>query len=396
MALDFLAGLEEVLVLEELDPVIEDELTRLCGKHHLKVDIRGKRSGDMPNAGENSPGIIGEKIEAFLSKIWVNISDLEKEDLPEGLLAEKSSAPVFASLSAVPPAAIAAAATAAVPVPSPSPEPPPLPVRPPVLCAGCPHRGSFFAVKEAVRKYGKSRKAVFSGDIGCYTLGNARPLEMVDTCLCMGAGITMAQGINRAESRRLPAEGVLNFAFIGDSTFFHTGIPGIVNAVYNRANIIVVILDNLTTAMTGFQPHPGMGKNAKGEAAGQIDIAALVAALGVKDIVKANPFDLAAADKAVKDVLDKPGVRVIIFEGPCIAVNPGGEKCVIDAAKCTGCRSCVKQLGCPAISLDAAGGKPAGKAKIDRTLCTGCGICKDLCALGAISGGAVKEGETQQ
>jgi indolepyruvate ferredoxin oxidoreductase alpha subunit len=211
----------------------------------------------------------------------------------------------------------------------------------------------------------------------------------------MGAGITMAQGINRAESRRLSSPGVLNFAFIGDSTFFHTGIPGIVNAVYNCADIIVVILDNMTTAMTGGQPHPGMGKNAKGETAGRIDIAALIAALGVKDIVKANPFDLAAADNAVKEVLDKTGVRVVIFEGPCISVNPGSGKCVIDAAKCTGCQSCIKKLGCPAISPDA-GSKPALKARIDKTLCTGCGICKNVCTFGAISDSAPRAEEARK
>jgi indolepyruvate ferredoxin oxidoreductase alpha subunit len=384
LALDFLAGLEEVLVLEELDPVIEDELTLLCGRHHLKVEIKGKRSGDMPKAGENSPSMIGEKIESFLDRIWANISDLEQEGLPKKCVDEKKPAGIFTSLSTVPQAAGAAAEH----LPA---EPPPLPVRPPVLCAGCPHRGSFFAVKEAVRKYGRSRKAVFSGDIGCYTLGNARPLDMTDTCLCMGAGITMAQGINRVEP-----PGALNFAFIGDSTFFHSGISGIVNAVYNRSDIIVVVLDNLTTAMTGGQPHPGMGKNAKGEAAGRLDIGAVAAALGVKEIVKADPFDLTAAEKAVKEVLDKPGVRLVIFEGPCIALNQGGLKCAVDPVKCTGCMSCVKKLGCPAISPDTGGSGPVSKVKIDPVLCTGCGICKEVCVFNAISGGPSGEGEAAQ
>jgi indolepyruvate ferredoxin oxidoreductase alpha subunit len=400
LALKFLNGLDEVLVLEELDPVIEDELIRLCGINQLKVTIRGKRSGDMPVAGENTLAVMAEKIESFIKrKIWVNISDLDKEELPETVPPVPGLTPAFASLSEVPVAAYAshaalaaAAASAAVASGPPPPEPPPLPVRPPVLCAGCPHRGSFFAVKEAARKYAKARKAVFSGDIGCYTLGNAQPLDMVDTCLCMGAGITMAQGINRAEAIR-GNPGVLNFAFIGDSTFFHTGIPGIVNAVYNKADVIIVVLDNFTTAMTGCQPHPGMGKNALGDDAERISIPALISALGVKVIEKANPFDIKASILAVKNVIEKSGVRAIIFEGPCIAAlshsaaSKGTNSCVIDAAKCTGCQSCIKKLGCPAISTVPAGIKP--KAVIDAALCTGCGICKETCAFGAIEGAAL-------
>jgi indolepyruvate ferredoxin oxidoreductase alpha subunit len=387
MALRFLEGLEEVLVLEELDPVIEDELARLCGVHQLRVEIHGKRSGDMPHAGENALSHVREKIEAFLSrKVWANISDLENERLPE----TGNHAPAFTSLSLVP--ASIAVKRADVPAVQPLREPPSLPVRPPVLCAGCPHRGSFLAVKEGVRKYGKGRKAVFSGDIGCYTLGNALPLDMTDTCLCMGAGITMAQGINRVE------HDTVNFAFIGDSTFFHTGIPGIVNAVYNRSNIIIVVLDNYTTAMTGNQSHPGTGKSAGGKEAERISIPALVSALGIKDIVRADPFNLKSAEEAVRGLLDRQGVRVLIFEGPCIAVKAGGGGCVIDAAACTGCQSCMKKLGCPAISLvpsETAPG-PAGAAEsgfqalIDPTLCTGCGICKEFCVFNAI--GDIREG----
>jgi indolepyruvate ferredoxin oxidoreductase alpha subunit len=353
---EFLEGLDEVLVIEELDPVIEDELIRLCGLYRLNVRIRGKLSGDMPAAGENTVADITAKIREFFALISGSDSSI--------------------TLSALPTA------------PSPM-DAPDLPVRPPVLCAGCPHRGSFFAVKEAVRKNGADRKAVFSGDIGCYTLGNALPLNMVDTCLCMGAGITVAQGINRVEGD------TLNFAFIGDSTFFHTGIPGIVNAVYNRADIIVVILDNYTTAMTGSQPHPGTGKSAVGSPAEKINIYNVVSALGVKEIVRANPFDINTAVDAVNRVLDKKGVRVILFEGPCIAVYAGSGKCSIAAEQCTGCQNCVKKLGCPAISLvptalsaaiDSPGaGKQKLQAVIDPVLCTGCGICKPVCPAWAIS-----------
>jgi indolepyruvate ferredoxin oxidoreductase alpha subunit len=349
LALEFLEGLEEILVLEELDPVIEDELVRLCGLCHLNVRVRGKRSGDMPNAGENTPALAAEKIAAFLRP------------------GNRGSAPSAAN----------GASSAALP--------PVLPFRPPVLCAGCPHRGSFFAVKEGVRKYGRGRKAVFSGDIGCYTLGNAQPLDMVDTCLCMGAGITMAQGINRVEPE------TLNFAFTGDSTFFHTGIPGIVNAVYNKANIIVVILDNYTTAMTGNQPHPGMGKTVRGEAVEKISIPAVVSALGVRDMARVNPFDLKASEGAVREVLEKKGVRVIIFEGPCIALSVRKGSCAIDPSRCTGCMVCVKKLGCPAISPAADQAEGGARARIDPALCTGCGICKEVCAFAAIAGPSARE-----
>jgi indolepyruvate ferredoxin oxidoreductase alpha subunit len=344
LGLAFLEGLAEVLVLEELDPVIEEELIRLCGRRRLGVAIRGKISGHIPRAGENTAALIGRRIRSFLAG---------EPDLPPGSAAiDLPEAPV-----------------------------PGLPARPPVLCAGCPHRGAFFAVKEGVRRGAGGRKAVFSGDIGCYTLGNARPLDMVDTCLCMGAGITIAQGINRVEPD------TLNFAFIGDSTFFHTGIPGIVNALYNQGNMVVVILDNYTTAMTGNQPHPGTGKTAGGAAVNRISIPAILSALGVEPR-RANPFDLPDALTAVREVLDKKGLRVILFEGPCIAVSRGEIPCEVLGEKCTGCMVCIRTFGCPAISAKkkpGAGGAAAGLAAvIDPALCTGCGVCRDLCPAGAI------------
>jgi len=318
LALDFLGGLDEVLVLEELDPVIEDELVKLCGNRHLRAEIRGKRSGDMPKAGEYSPMLAAEKIDAFLKrKVWVHISDLEKEKLLESA---PEPPPLPASPASVAPATLAAAAAAADVQIQPLPEPPPLPPRLPVLCADCPHRLSFRAVNEAVRKHGRDRKAVFSGDLGCYTLGNAPPLEMMDTCLCMGAGITMAQGIGRVEP------GALSFAFIGDSTFFHTGLAGLVNAVYNGSDIIIVVLDNGTSAITGNQPHPGVGINAMGIATAKISIPALAAALGIKEIVRSDPNDPKTSEAAIAQVIDKKGVRLVIFEGPCVVHAPNGNK----------------------------------------------------------------------
>jgi indolepyruvate ferredoxin oxidoreductase alpha subunit len=257
-------------------------------------------------------------------------------------------------------------------------EPPQLPIRPPVLCAGCPHRASFFAVKEAVREAAKEYipaglKAVFTGDIGCYTLGNAQPLDMVDTCLCMGGGITVAQGLKRAEPD------TVHFAFIGDSTFFHSGITGLINAVYNQTDIIVVILDNSTTAMTGNQPHPGMGVTMMGGKPEKVSIERIVTALDISGFEKVDPLDQKAAKEAVKAALAKKGVRVIIFESPCIAIVKSDTKAIIDTAVCTGCKLCVKKLGCPALCMEQ------GKAAIDTALCTGCGLCVYVCAANAIS-----------
>jgi len=310
LALNFLEGLDEVLVLEELDPVIEDELVKLCGARHLRAEIRGKRSGDMPKEGEYDPTLALDKIDAFLKrKVWVHLSDLEKEEL---INVTPELPPIPASPASAAPATVAAAAAAADVQTQPRPEAPPIPSRPPVLCVDCPHRSSFSAVREALRKHGSGRKAVFSGDLGCYTLGMLPPSETADTCLCMGAGITMAQGIGRAK------QGVLSFAFIGDSTFFHSGIAGLINAVYNHSDIIVVVLDNGASAITGNQGHPGTGTNVLGRTAEKISISALSAALGVKEIVRADPNDPEAAEAAITQVIDKTGVRLVIFEAPCI------------------------------------------------------------------------------
>ncbi|MCL2762753.1 MAG: indolepyruvate ferredoxin oxidoreductase subunit alpha [Treponema sp.] len=328
LAFKFLEGLDEVLVIEELDPVIEHELVRLCGLHHINVKILGKRSGHIQIAGENSPDSVAHAIAAFLG------------------VDQGKHQPAIISEDALPP----------------------LPVRPPVMCAGCSHRASFFAVKEATKKI----SAVYTGDIGCYTLGNAAPLNMVDTCLCMGAGITVAQGLKRIEPD------TVHFAFIGDSTFFHTGIPGVVNAVYNQTDIVVVVLDNGTTAMTGNQPHPGMGVTMMNTRPEKISIEKILSGIGVSALVKVNPFDLKAAKEAVASVMTQKGVRVLLFEAPCIMIAKGDSAAIIDESKCNGCKVCLQKFGCPAISIDG------GKAVINAALCTGCGVCVELCSRGAI------------
>ena len=320
LALEFLEGLEEVLVLEELDPVIERELVYLCGKHHLPVTIRGKLTGDTRQAGENSVESIQKDLAVFLG-------------LPQ-------------------------------PQPPQQTTPPPLPIRPPVLCAGCPHRASFYAVKQAM----KGKKAVFSGDIGCYTLGNAQPLDMVDTCLCMGADVTIAQGIHRVEPD------TVNFSFIGDSTFFASGIPGVINAVYNGTDIVLVVLDNSTTAMTGHQPHPGTGKTMMGEITERVSIEKILTAIGVQQVTVANPFELKEAVAAVKALVQEKGVKAIIFRAPCIALQKPARILKVRPERCVGCKRCIRELGCPALVVT-----PEGKAAIESSLCYGCGLCAQVC-----------------
>lgn len=328
LAEEFLRGLEEVLVIEELDPVIEKELLRIAGKYHLPVTIKGKLTHDTKNAGENSVESVRDDLRRFLP---------DHEELRAGN-------------------ADAAA------------EMPPLPVRPPVLCAGCPHRASFYAVKKAAH----GRKAVFSGDIGCYTLGNSKPLDMVDTCLCMGADVTIAQGLHIIEPD------AVNFAFIGDSTFFASGMTGVVNAVYNQTDIVLVVLDNSTTAMTGHQPHPGTGTTMMGETVAKADIGKILEAVGVRKIVKADPLKLGEAVAAVEEVIDEKGVRAVIFKSPCIAVTKPTSLYRVAEDACTSCRQCIRELGCPAIV------NADGKAAIEPSLCFGCGICAQVCKFGAI------------
>ena len=325
LALEFLSGLDEVLVLEELDPVIERALIQTAQKHRLNVAIRGKLTGDTRVAGENSVESVRGDIARFLGR------DVSPEPAPDEAC-------------------------------------PALPVRPPVLCAGCPHRASFYAVKAASR----GKKAFFTGDIGCYTLGNAAPLNMVDTCLCMGGGITVAQGIGRID------KDALVFAFVGDSTFFASGVTGIVNAVYNQSEMILIVVDNATTAMTGNQPHPGTGRRMTGALTSPISILKVLEAVGVSLIIEADPLDHKVAVAAVKRAIEASGVRAVIFKSPCVANLKKTKTCRIDPAKCTSCKTCVKLLGCPALVVEK------GDVSIEPSLCTGCNLCAQICPQKAI------------
>lgn len=336
----FTAGLERILVLEELDSVLEEELLAFAGRTHASFDVLGKLTGDARDRGEND-------VDDTLARLVYFFGMSESRLVPSG-----SSQKPFSK---------------------------PLPVRPPVLCAGCPHRGSFYAVKRALGK----TPAVLCGDIGCYTLGNAQPLDAVDTCLCMGAGITMAQGFAVAEPHKKTV------AFVGDSTFFASGLPGIANAVYNGHDITVCVLDNATTAMTGSQPHPGTGVTLMGAKNKPISIERVLDSLGVECIVHANPLDMQETTAAVKTALDFEGPSAVMLQSPCIQLIKPQAPVMVNTDICTGCKKCITEIGCPGIGFnpDAKGPKSGnrGQVFIDSSLCNGCGLCTQVCPFDVLS-----------
>ena len=325
LVMKYLDGLDRILVVEEQEPVLEDQIIKMIFQHRRPVVLRGKYNRLVPREGELNTDKVKEILAAFL-----------KLNLPEG---KKGS------------------------------NLPALPMRPPVLCAGCPHRASFYVFKQAAQ----GQEAIFTGDIGCYTLGNMAPLNAVDTCLCMGASITVGSGLQMVE----PNKKVV--AFLGDSTFFHTGIPGLINAVHNQAKQTVVVLDNRTTAMTGHQSHPGLPRTATGTPVEPLDIARLAEACGVGFVRVVDPYDYAASLEVAQQALAYDGVSVVVMRRECVAlVKGGGQARIVDTKKCLDCGLCIEELGCPAIAKGETG--PVIGAN-----CTGCDLCSQLCPAGAIS-----------
>ena len=243
-----------------------------------------------------------------------------------------------------------------------------IPMRPPMMCAGCPHRGMFYTLSK--------NKITVHGDIGCYTLGAVAPLNALDSTLCMGASISGLHGFNAARGAEAEKKSV---AVIGDSTFMHSGMTGLVNVAYNATNSTVIILDNSITGMTGHQQNPTTGYNIKGDPAAKVNLEELCKALGINRVRVVDPYDLKACETAVKEELAVEEPSVIISRRPCVLLKSVKPKPAlnVDNEKCKSCKRCMK-LGCPAISLKD------GKAKIDTTLCVGCGVCKQLCAFDAI------------
>jgi indolepyruvate ferredoxin oxidoreductase, alpha subunit len=310
---DFCKGLKKVYVIEELDPIIETHCKA------MGLDVIGKDL--FPKCGEYSQKTIKNLI---LNKV------------------EESSA-------------IEAA----------------LPVRPPVMCCGCPHRGIFYALKKA--------KVYVSGDIGCYTLGASAPLGAMDSCICMGASISALHGYNKARGAEAEKSSV---AVIGDSTFMHTGINSLIDIAYNRSNSVVLILDNSITGMTGHQQNPTTGYTIKGEPAVAVNLEALCTSIGINRVRVVDPYDLKAVQTALKEELNADEPSVIISRRPCALLKYVKAKPAlsIDKDKCIGCKACMG-IGCPAISFKDK------KAIIDQTQCVGCGVCEGLCPTNAIGGG---------
>ncbi len=337
--LEFLRGLKRVYVVEETDPFIEILLRALLQRKDLKVEVLGKgligERGPVPKYGELSVERLRKHVIAY-EKGETPSEPSETSSLKHALKYDISE----------------------------------LPARPPMLCPGCTHRSVFWYL-------GKYKNVIITGDIGCYTLGALPPLNAMETCVDMGASITMAHGIEKSLKEK--GENKVVVAVIGDSTFYHSGVTGLINAVYNKSKIKVVILDNSITAMTGHQEHPGTGLTAKKEETVKIDLEKLVKAIGVEKVIVVDPYNMEETKRGIAEMIRYDGLAVLIAKRPCplyIKFNEGAYQ--VDNDKCIACGLCIS-LGCPAIyKLED------GKAAINELLCVGCDMCAQICPVDAI------------
>ena len=307
---NFAVAVKKLVIVEELDGVIQ------CHCKDLGIDCVGKEM--FPNIDELMPLTVASK----LAEGWETGAKVDAE----------------------------------------------IPARPPVMCAGCPHRGLFYTLKK--------NKVTVLGDIGCYTLGAVAPLGAVDSVICMGASVSGIHGFTKAQNGAADNKTV---AVIGDSTFMHSGITGLVNIAYNESNSTVIIVDNSITGMTGHQQNPTTGFNLKGDPCAKIDLETLCHAVGINRVRVVDPYDLKQCDTVLKEELAANEPSVIISRRPCALLKYVKHKAplTVDESKCVGCKMCMN-IGCPAISM------VDGKAKVDATQCVGCGVCQQLCKLGAL------------
>jgi len=317
--LSFIKDLEKVIIIEELEPVIENDVKIIIAENQLNLKVYGKNL--FPRTGEFSTDLVTEILSKFLR---INITKEQSKCVP-------------------------------------------VPVRMPLLCAGCPHRSTYYAIKKVTRG-----KAIFPSDIGCYTLGYSRPLQTVDTCIAMGSSFGVACGFAKTVKEPIVAT-------LGDSTFFHAGIPPLINAKYNNSKIVAVILDNLTTAMTGHQPHPGTQLTAMGESASPVSIEKLISGMDIP-VEVVDAYNVKSIEEALKRALESETVYAIISRGPCVLLKGLEKKPVykVDVTKCRSCKACIKLSGCPALEFKD------GHSYVNPTLCTGCGLCAYICPVEAI------------
>jgi indolepyruvate ferredoxin oxidoreductase alpha subunit len=328
--LSFLKTKKRVLIVEELEPLMEKEIRALSEENGLDVEILGKNTGHFSQLYEYTPDILASALSCAFLDGKPGIRDAEKpsDDLPQ---------------------------------------------RPPVMCPGCPHSATYYAVKLATR----GMKPIFPNDIGCYSLGAEQPFNMGDAMLCMGASTGMAEGL----SKTLPDPII---AFIGDSTFYHGGMPGLINAIHNRHRFILMILDNKTTAMTGHQPHPGSNVNSQGEPAPAVNLEKTLEGFGVEEVRVIDPYDVKHSVEVIKEELQRKTVSVIISRKACALLEMAergkilGARRSIDQSVCKKCGTCVDGLGCPAIS------RQENNYRIDEHLCVGCAVCDQVCPHKAI------------
>lgn len=330
LVLEFIKDLEAVVVVEEVDPIMETEVLSIMGKNGLDKHVYGKLDKTLPMIYEYTPNIVTEMLEKVLKRKLIQ-NDTFVSSIP-------------------------------------------VPERPPTLCPGCPHRSAYYSVKNAVASLGLDN-VIYPTDIGCYTLGVTSPYNAADYLLSMGSSIGTSCGFSKATNQNV-------LCFIGDSTFFHAGIPPLINAVHNKDRFVLVILDNRTTAMTGGQPHPGLPVDGMGWEAPEVSIEALVNAAGVKFLRTINPMNIKKSQETFKEALEFDGVAVVISKHPCMLTKETrASKSFLEVKQdeCDKCAVCLEELACTAIFKD-----DEGSVRIDPKLCNGCNVCVQVCPERAI------------